>query len=159
MRVMEKLRRGPARAPRPVGIVATLAFVAGAVLVIWSSYIHFHLWQKLGYRQLATIGPLFLAQAIAGVLVGLLVVGARRVWAALVGAGFALSTLIGFFISVEWGLFGFQDSSSAPYAQLALAVEIAAAAVLVVAAALCLVGSPGAAVARRGPTGVDSSRV
>jgi len=109
--------------------------------MVWSSYIHFHLWQSGGYREIPTIGPLFLIQSIAGLVLGLVVIAVRRVWAAILGIGFAASTMIGFFISVEHGLFGFKDSSSAPFAHLALIVEIATMVVLVVAGALCLTGS------------------
>ena len=119
------------------GAIATMAFFVGGVLVIWLSYIHFHLWQD-GYRHIPTIGPLFLVQSVAGLLIGLLVIAVRRVWTAIVGVGFALATMAGFLISVEHGLFGFTDSWAAPFAGLAFTVEIATAAALVVAAVLCL---------------------
>ena len=110
-------------------------------MIIWLGYIHFHLWQSVGYRRIPTIGPLFLVQSIAGVVIGLLVIATRRVWAALLGAGFAVATLAGFLISVLNGLFNFKDSWSAPYAHLAFEVEIATVAVLALAGALCIVGS------------------
>jgi hypothetical protein len=119
--------------------IATMAFFAGGVLMIWLSYIHFHLWQD-GYRHIATIGPLFLVQSVAGLLIGLLVIAVRRVWTAIVGIGFALATMAGFLISVEHGLFGFTDSWTAPFAGLAFTVEIATAAALVVAAVVSLTG-------------------
>ena len=120
---------------------ATSAFVAAGLLIIWSSYIHFHLWQSLGYRHIATIGPLFLLQSIGGLLIGLLIIASRRVWAAVLGAGFAISTMIGFLISVENGLFGFKDTWSAPFAHQTFALEIAIIGVCIVAGVLCLVGS------------------
>jgi uncharacterized membrane protein YqgA involved in biofilm formation len=120
---------------------ATVSFIVGGLLILWSSYIHFHLWQKLGYRHIPTIGPLFLVQSIVGVLLGLLVIAARRVWAAVLGAGFAASTMVGFFISIEHGLFGFKDSWSAPFAHQAFIVELATIGILVLAGGLCLVGS------------------
>jgi hypothetical protein len=50
----------------------------------------------------------------------------------------------GLIISVNFGLFGWQDSMSAPYAGLALSVELAAAALLIAAAAIFVraVGKP-----------------
>jgi hypothetical protein len=126
----------PGPATEPTGATATAAFLVGGLLVIWLSYIHFHLWQD-GYRHIATIGPLFLVQSIAGLLVGLLVVAVRRVWTAVVGIGFALATMAGFLISVEHGLFGFKDSWAAPFAGLAFTVEIATAGVLALAAVVC----------------------
>jgi hypothetical protein len=130
----------PGPATKPKGATATAAFFAGGILIIWLSYIHFHLWDD-GYRHIATIGPLFLLQSIAGLLVGLLVIVTRRVWTAVVGIGFALATMAGFLISVERGLFGFKDSWAAPFAGLAFTVEIVAALVLAVAAFVCFISS------------------
>ena len=113
---IENLLVGPGKATRPYGASATVAFVVGGLLIIWSSYIHFHLWQAVGYRHIPTIGPLFMLQAIVGLLAGILVIGVRRVWAGVIGTGFAVSTLVGFLISVEHGLFGFKDLWSSPYA-------------------------------------------
>jgi hypothetical protein len=124
------------------GAAATAAFFAGGVLVMWLSYIHFRLWQN-GYRHIATIGPLFLVQSIAGLLVGLLLIAVRRVWTAFLGIGFALATMAGFLISVEHGLFGFTDSWAAPFAGLAFTIEIATAAVLASAAVACLIRPAG----------------
>jgi hypothetical protein len=123
------------------GAVSTIAFLVGGVMVIWLSYIHFHLWVSVGYRHIPTIGALFLAQSIAGLVIGLAVIVVRRVWAAVLGVGFAVATLAGFLISVEHGLFNFTDSWSAPDAHLAVGVEIATVVVLAVAGVLCLAAS------------------
>jgi hypothetical protein len=136
------LGKAPGPVSTPFGLAATMAYVAGALLVLWSAYIHFHLWDESdGYRQIATIGPLFLAQAIGGLLTGILILAVRRVWAAVIGIGFAASTLIGFLLTVGLtkGLFNFKESWAAPFAGLAFAVEIAAVAVLLMAAALSFV--------------------
>lgn len=105
-----------------------------------SSYIHFHLWDSEGYRHIATIGPLFLLQSISGVVLAILTVATRRVWAFLLAMAFALSTIGGFLISVEHGLFGFTDSWQAPFATEAFAIEIAAAAILGVGGAVMAAG-------------------
>ena len=126
----------PGPATKPKGATATAAFIAGGILIIWLSYIHFHLWDD-GYRHIPTIGPLFLLQSIAGLLIGVLVIAVRRVWTAVIGIGFALATMVGFLISVEHGLFGFKDSWAAPFAGLAFTVEIVTAVILVVAALAC----------------------
>ncbi len=135
------LMRGPGRSRSPLDLTATCAFVAGGALLVWSAFIHFHLWHDEGYHAIATIGPLFLLQSIAGLLTGLAVVAVRRLWVAVLGAGFALATVAGFLISLEHGLFGFKDSWQAPFAHEAFAVELAAAVVLGTAAVLSLVGS------------------
>jgi hypothetical protein len=137
---INRLFVGPRKLTSAYGMSATVAFVVGGLLIVWSSYIHYHLWQKVGYRHIPTIGPLFFVQSIVGLVVGVLVIAARRVWAAVIGAGFAVSTLGGFLISVEHGLFGFKEQWSAPFAQLAFAIEIATIVVLVISLTLCLVG-------------------
>jgi hypothetical protein len=138
---MDKLRAlltaGPGRAHRPVDLAATVTFVIGGALLIWSAAVHFHLWSETdGYRTIATIGPLFLLQSIAGLVIGIGVVVVRRLWAALIGLGFALTTVAGFLLSVGVGLFGFKDSWLAPFAKEAFTIEILAAAVFIAAAVL-----------------------
>ena len=127
---------------RPVDLAATVAFAVGGALLIWSAFIHFHLWSEAdGYRTIPTIGPLFLLQSVTALIIGLGVVAVRRLWAAVIGFGFALTTIAGFLVSVASGLFGFKDSWLAPYAKQAFAIEVLALAVFIAAAALCLVGS------------------
>jgi hypothetical protein len=143
---MDKLRAlvaaGPGRSRRPLDLAATVAFVVGGALLIWSAAVHFHLWSETdGYRSIPTIGPLFLLQSIAGLVIGIGVVVVRRLWAAVIGLGFALSTIAGFLLSVGVGLFGFKDSWLAPFAKEAFTIEILASVVFIAAAALCLVGS------------------
>jgi hypothetical protein len=133
---------GPGRSRRPVDLAATVAFVVGGALLVWSAFIHFHLWNEAdGYRSIPTIGPLFLLQSITALIIGIGVVAVRRLWAAVIGFGFALTTLAGFLLSVARGLFGFKDSWLAPYAKQAFTIEILAVVVFIAAAALCLVGS------------------
>ena len=138
---LKQLLYGPRRLTKSTALAATIAFIVGGLLLVWSSYIHFHLWHDLGYRHIPTIGPLFILQSIAGLFLGLAVLAIRRVWIALVGAGFAISTMVGFLLSVERGLFGFTDTWLAPFAKQAFFLEVAAIVVLAVACALCLAGS------------------
>jgi hypothetical protein len=141
-KLLALLAAGPARSRRPIDLAATVAFVAGGALLVWSAYIHFHLWSEPGgYRTIATIGPLFLLQSIAGLVIGIGVVVIRRLWAAVIGLGFALSTIAGFLLSVGVGLFGFKDSWLAPFAKESFTIEILASVVFIAAAVLCLVGS------------------
>jgi hypothetical protein len=153
-RLWSLLLRGPGRSRRPVDLAATAAFAVGGVLLIWSAYIHFHLWNEAdGYRSIPTIGPLFLLQSITGLVIGIGVVAVRRVWAAVIGMGFALTTLGGFLLSVGHGLFGFKDSWLAPFAKQAFTIELLVAVVLIVAAALSLVRSDPHARAGTTPAG------
>jgi hypothetical protein len=141
---LHRLREGPGLSRQPRDLASTLAFVVGGVLIIWSASIHLYLWNS-GYRSIATIGTLFLLQFIGGLIAGLLVIGARRVWAALIGIGFGLSTIGGFLLSVTTGLFNFKESWAAPFAKEAFALEISIVIVLTIAGALCLVRSAPAA--------------
>lgn len=143
---MHKLRAllvtGPRRSRRPLDLGAKTAFAVGGALLIWSAYIHFHLWNEPdGYRSIPTIGHLFLLQSITALIIGIGVVVVRRLWAAVIGIGFAVTTIAGFLLSVAIGLFGFKDSWLAPFAKQAFTIEILAVVVLIAAAALCLVGS------------------
>jgi hypothetical protein len=117
------------------GLVASLLCWAGAVLLVASAVIHLHLWST-GYQHIPTIGPLFLLQGIAGIVVALAVAVSRHYLVALAGALFAAGTIGGLILSVEVGLFGFKDSFSAPWATDSLVIEIAAFCVLVAASFL-----------------------
>jgi hypothetical protein len=156
-RLLGYLSCGPRRTPGAIRWAATVGFVGGGLLVLWSAYIHFHLWnESQGYRHISIIGPLFLLQSIGGLVVALAIVAARRVWAALCGIGYAIATLVGFLLSVDLtdGLFNFKETWAAPFAHQALGVEIAIVAVLALTAVLCLAGS-----GRAGPEREISSPV
>jgi len=132
------LLRGPRVYSSPlVRAAITLLIAAGAVCVAGSGVIHLYLWGKqFGYRSIPTIGPLFLLQGIVTILIGLLVIITRRLVAVIVAAGTMIASICALIISVEVGLFGWQDSWSAAYALTALYVEIAAAVLLLAAAVL-----------------------
>jgi hypothetical protein len=133
----EVLLRGPGGlASRPARMAVTIVIAAGAALTVYSGYIHLYLWgrQPYPYRGIPTIGPLFLIQGIAAIVVGLLVIVSRRVGALLVGAGLLVVSVAALVIDVEVGMFGFQDSWAVPYATTTLYVEIAGAVLLLAAA-------------------------
>jgi hypothetical protein len=109
---------------------------SGSLLVVGSSVIHYYLWDSQGYRHIPTIGPLFITQAVVGVVLAVVTSAVRNPLLAAAEAGLAFSSAGGLIISVNFGLFGWQESMSAPYAGLALGVEIAAGALLIVAAAI-----------------------
>jgi predicted lipoprotein with Yx(FWY)xxD motif len=82
--------------------------LAGAGLLAATGATHLDLYLT-GYRSIPVIGWLFLLQVIAafGLAAAVLVSGSRL--AALAGAGFVLSTLGGYLLSVWIGLFGFKE--------------------------------------------------
>ena len=138
--IMEKTRR-PGLNWQRLGLR-----VAGAGLLAVTGAIHLDLYLT-GYRSIPVIGWLFLLQVIAafGLAAAVLVTGSRL--AAAAGAGFALSTLGGYLLSVWIGLFGFKEVSTTA-GIVAGAVEVAA---FVVLAALAL--APGLAARASAPTG------
>jgi predicted lipoprotein with Yx(FWY)xxD motif len=82
--------------------------LAGAGLLFATAAIHLDLYLT-GYRTIPTIGPLFLFQVIAGFLAGAVVLATASRLAAAVGAALALSTLGGYLLTVQFGLFGFRE--------------------------------------------------
>jgi predicted lipoprotein with Yx(FWY)xxD motif len=107
--------------------------VAGAGLLIATAAIHLDLYLT-GYRTIPTIGWLFLLQVIVGFAAGLLVLATDSRLAAAFGAVFALSTLGGYLLSVQFGLFGFREVRTTA-GIVAAVVEVAAFAALGVLAA------------------------
>ena len=112
------------------GFLAALVFrLACAGLLVWVAAIHLHLWSE-GYRHIPTIGPLFLADAVGGfVLAALLLMWPSPV-AGLLGAGFMVSTLAGLILSINIGLFGFQESLGASFVVESILLESIGAAAL-----------------------------
>jgi hypothetical protein len=143
---LDRLLRGPASLSSLLGRVAvTVVIAGGAACTVYSGYIHIYLWgrSQYPYRDIPTIGPLFLAQGIAAVIIGLLVVITRRVAVLLIGAGLLIVSVAALIIDVEVGMFGFKDSWSVPYVTTTLYEEIVGA-VLLLAAAGVLAWSGGA---------------
>jgi predicted lipoprotein with Yx(FWY)xxD motif len=102
--------------------------VVGAGLLIATGAIHLDLYLT-GFKNIPTIGPLFLLQVIAafGLAVLVLVRGGRLI--AALGAGFAASTLGGYLLSIWFGLFGFTEVRTTT-GIVAGVIEVAAFAVL-----------------------------
>ncbi len=119
------------------GLAVSALCWAGSLLLIGSALIHLHLWST-GYRHIPTIGPLFVVQGVLGMMVAAAVAVSRQTMVVAGGALFAAGTIGGLVLSVEVGLFGFQDSFGAPYATLSLVVESAAFVVLSAAAVMSL---------------------
>lgn len=96
---------------------------AAAVLV--SGAVHGYLWWD-GFRDIEVIGPLFLLNAAAGLLIAVLVLAWQH-WLPLLGAvGFGASTLVAFVISATVGLFGVHEVWTGGAVLTAAISEIAA---------------------------------
>jgi hypothetical protein len=121
--------------------------------MVTSGAIHLHLY-TVGYSGLPTIGPLFLLQGIGSIAAALVALALRWVGTALLGAAAMLATLAGFLVSVNYGIFGFQDTFRGTNQVAALVVEIAAAVLFLAAAAIALAGGR----RRRHPNGQVAGR-
>lgn len=97
-----------------------------AAAVFMSADVHFDLWYAGGYREVKTIGPLFLLNAIAGLVIGLLVLCWRHWLPALAAVGFAAATLAAFYLSVTVGLFNFTEVANGEPQTLAEVAEYVA---------------------------------
>ena len=116
-------------ARRQGDVVALGAVVAAAVLMICSALVHIHLWD-IAYRHVATLGPLFLVQAIAALVLAVVLVAARAVVVALVSIALMLGTVVGFILADTVGIFGFTLAKVTGWAYEALVSELLSALVL-----------------------------
>ncbi len=110
--------------------------IAGAALLIASGSIHLDLYLT-GYRSIPTIGWLFLLQIIAAYALAIAIPVTRSWLAAAAGAGFAISTLGGYLLSLKVGLFGFTEVRTTAGIVAAI-IDIAAFAVLATAVVIAL---------------------
>jgi hypothetical protein len=130
---------------------AVLALTAtGAGFLVWSGVIHLILWSD-GYKYISWIGPLFLLQGIASIVIAVAIVAFRWLALLVIGAVTGVATAVGLLLSVNFGLFGFTESLAVPYAELSLAVEFTAAFVLLVAACLLALALPARVAGRPSP--------
>lgn len=128
---VSSLRRDGIRAPRGHASLAALVLrVVCAGLLVWVGAIHLHLWME-GYRDILTVGPLFLADAVGGFVLAAVLLVWPRPLAGLLGAGFMISTLGGLIISLNFGLFGFRESSEASFVIETIILESVGAVALV----------------------------
>ena len=128
------------------GIEVTRGLAAAGVLL--SAALHLELWDVENFRSIATIGPLFLLNAIGGLGMGVGLLVWRHWLPGLAAAGFGASTLVGFYLSVylPHGLFGFKEGL--PTSSAAILAEVAEYGAVVfglASAALCWRASAGRA--------------
>ena len=107
--------------------------IAGAALLVASGAIHLDLYVT-GYRTIPTIGPLFLLQVIAAFVLAAAILVTGNWLVAAAGAGFAVSVLGGYLLSLWVGLFGFTEVRTTA-GIVAGIIDVAAFATLAMAAA------------------------
>lgn len=140
--IVRLLLRRPGTVGSPVARwTVTVLALAGAAMLIWSAWIHIYLWSN-GYKDIRTIGPLFLAQGIACVLLAIPLVIWRALVLQVISAVTLIATAAGLLLSVNYGLFGLQESLKVPYTVQSLYVEFGGGAVLLAGAAILALASP-----------------
>ncbi len=112
--------------------------LVGAALLVATGAMHLDLYVT-GYKNIPTIGVLFLLQVIAAFALALIVAVTGSKLFAAAGALFALAVLGGYLLSIWVGLFGFTEVRTTA-GIVAGVIEVAAFAVL---AAYCLAPGPG----------------
>ncbi len=125
------VRRTDLSQRRHLSVVELVLRLAGAGLLAWIGDIHWLLWH-LGYRHIHIDGPFFLLDAIAGVVLAVVLLAWPRALVGLLSVGFVASTIAALLISLSVGLFGFHESISASYVTQALVLESVAVVVLAV---------------------------
>ncbi len=93
---------------KPAPLRGTVLRRTGGTLLLATGGIHLDLFLT-GYRHIPTIGPLFLLQLVAALLLGAASVVIAQPVVALAGAGCAGATLGGYVLSLWTGLFGFHE--------------------------------------------------
>ena len=102
----------PTSARSPSATWWQLVRLLGFAMLVVTGAIHLDLYLT-GYRSLPTIGPLFLLQVISSFLIATAVAVFSLRLVAIAGAGFLLPTLIGYLVSLKYGLFGFREVRTA----------------------------------------------
>jgi len=82
--------------------------ILAALGVLVSAVVHLRLWFD-GVRDVHIIGPAFLLNGVAGIVIAVLLVAWRHWLPLLLAVGFGLSTLGAFVISATVGLFGVHE--------------------------------------------------
>jgi hypothetical protein len=118
-------------------LLTNTLLTTSALLVAGSALIHLYLWAD-GYRHVPTVGPLFMAQGIVGLVLAVALIALPRTVVAVLGASFLLASAAALLISATAGLFGFMDTLDAPWASTSLVVEAVGAVALLGGAALTL---------------------
>jgi hypothetical protein len=103
--------------------------LAGGLLVLAAGGVHLWLYFDF-FHEVHVIGILFLLNAAAAAIIGLVLLVSPHPLAAAAGVAFATGTLAFFFISVYHGLFGYTERLRGGWQEAAGGLELAAIVVL-----------------------------
>jgi hypothetical protein len=99
--------------------------ILAAAAVLVSAAVHLKVWVD-GYRDLSVIGPLFLLNVVAGVVIAVLLLTWRHWVPLFLAAGFGAATLASFITAATVGLFGVHEIWFSTTGDIANASEIVA---------------------------------
>ena len=100
--------------------------IVAAIAVLVSAYVHLREWLD-GMRHVHVIGPLFVVNIVAGVVIAVLLLTWKHWLAPFLALGFGASTLGGFAIATtSAGLFGDHEKWQGSYVWIAAAAEAVA---------------------------------
>jgi hypothetical protein len=100
--------------------------IVAAIAVLVSAYVHLYEWLN-GFRDVHVIGPLFLVNIVAGVVIAVLLITWKHWFAPFLAFGFGASTLGGFAIATtSAGLFGDHEKWQGAYVWVAAVSEAVA---------------------------------
>jgi hypothetical protein len=123
-RLLALTNRGlPAGASRAFSAVTVVTIVAGAVLVAATAAIHLHLWLS-GYRHVPRLGPLFIAQAVTGFAIAVVLVFTRHTIVVVIAAVYMAASAGGLILSATVGFVGVHDGLGVPWAAWSLTIEL-----------------------------------
>jgi hypothetical protein len=100
---------GVPRGMRDFAMDTSRGLAAAGVLL--AAVVHLDLWPQ-GFRDIHTIGALFLLNVIAGPVIGVALLMWRHRLPAVAAVGFGLATIVTFWISVVHGLFGVMETAA-----------------------------------------------
>jgi hypothetical protein len=115
--------------------VSWALFIVDGGLLVASGIIHLHLWD-IAYRHVATLGPLFLVQAISAVVIAVAIVATRHILAVAAALALVAGTIVGFILARTVGIFGFKLPFSSGLANTVVIIEAVAVVTLSLTGAL-----------------------
>ncbi|HEV7973316.1 hypothetical protein [Amycolatopsis sp.] len=80
-----------------------------ALGLLGSAWVHYDLWANEGFKDIDVVGPLFLVNAVAGVVVAIAVLVWHHWFPALAAVGFGAATLGAYVLSATVGFYGVQE--------------------------------------------------
>ena len=98
--------------------------IVTAVAALVSAVVHLWLWWVENYRDIDVIGPAFLVNGVAGVVIAIMLLVWRHWIPAFLVTGFGASTLGAFIMSTTVGLFGVNETWSGGWVLTAAASEV-----------------------------------